>query len=272
MRLANFLPLLIALVYGWTAPVAAQGPPDEDAPVQVTAHYLAALLSQDAEAITALLCAESRADLDIAALTARLEAIRVLDFTANLDDLAYTVTAEGKEWAQVTVSGELALQVPPLAEPLRIPPAALRLDTFWPVHEDDRWMICPRPPERALPELEPANVAFIFLRAAFGGDYTTASALVCQQQADAFSEEAYTAAFSDFVTGQAILGFDEVTFEVTDQADEAATVTVTGTVALYAPGRRQAVSFTPAQLGWETIALVADEGWKVCQPASAPAD
>ncbi|MBN2305243.1 MAG: hypothetical protein JXQ72_12230 [Anaerolineae bacterium] len=259
---------------------AAQPGPIFDPALLAAQQYLDAVLRQDYDAAAALLCSAERDDLDAAAFQAQVDRIHAEAFTADGEDLRFSLLRRGTNWAQVSVTGEILVyadQDTGLSEPQTVTPAEIGLAVVWPVLEnsdsdmtsDDLdgapWTVCTRPPAIALPYLEPDLIAQLFLEAAFGGDYASARALVCRAQAGVFTEANYAATFQDYIDGTITVRFDEVVFVITGQDDDSTTATVRLTGALILtqddwPGDLR----VPAEQ-FNAVPLIFEDGWKVCQ-------
>lgn len=236
----------------------------DDPAILAARAYVEALLGQDYDTAVDLLCTPDRDILDEAALRARFEQIGALDFTADGSDLEYSIGRAGDDWAQVHLAGEVQVTVDGVDEPVILTPVDLRIGTLWPVVEADAWKVCSHPPAHALPDLDADVIAWVFLDAAFGGDYDTAHAVMCQDRANAFSESQYEAAFQDFLTGRTQIALDGTIFEITAQDEVEATVTLKGTIVLTLAERRDPVTMPAERLGWGPVHLVYEDGWKIC--------
>jgi hypothetical protein len=269
------LTLLIAL----STPLAAITAQDsgDDPPVDprldAAAAYLAALLARDESAATPLMCAADRTTVTSADLADLWHTVTddpdTLEFPADLEGFVFSPVQAGDEWAQISVSGALAVTVEDAQEPLTVLPGSLGVDVLWVVQENDTWRGCLTAP----PDIDlipgPADIVHEFLDAAFGVDYDRAQATLCAAQRDALSETEFNLLYAQVAAEGVALDFAGTIFTITAWDEDHAEVTLSGTFRLTVPDRPGGITLRVDTLDFAPVPLIFEDGWKICQIAES---
>lgn len=257
--------ILILLLFGLANTAWTQDDPDENqAAAEVVQTYVEAFLTIDYESAQAVLCEADRETLDQAEFEQALETVTELDYTADLSELAYDTLELGETLAEVNVSGDIRLMIENRTQPVMVKPLDLSLDRVWAVYEDESWKACFQVPAEVSDELGPDVIARIFIDAAYRGHYEQAHNLICEAQFETLSEAEFDQIFGVFLQQNLRFNFHETVFEITEQTDESAVVTLTGDILMTMGERPSPVAVSSETLGLSSLYLRYEDSWKIC--------
>jgi len=260
MRISQMLALILVCLLALTSTVDAQ----TDTPEQVARDYIASLFSEDQEDTAGFIYA---ADQEI---FSEQEALSIVEYedtsilSADLTALEYEAVDEGEDWAHIRVTGELSIMLKGAISAKAISPSELRLSDIWMIREEEAWNVCLRPPAAALRELSPEGITQVFYEAAYGLDYETAHAVICETRSEVFNEVEFERIFGVLEAQDLRVDLSEVTYTIAEQTDEAATVEVGGILNLYEAKRPSPFRIPASQMNLGPVQLVLEDGWKVC--------
>lgn len=239
----------------------------QSSPELIVKQYIDSLLNHDSEQLESITCEADQGRLAQINLGVWEDNQNTLVLAVNAANLTYTIIQQNEGWAQVKVAGTIQVEITGLDDSVRLSPAALDLDTFWPVYENGRWKACTTPPANMAATWAPDRVAREFLTAAFTGNYDGVQVLLCEEQRGILTREQYNIMFQDFLKGEVSLNLDDVTFKVTEQTAAEALVDVSGLIVLSWDRTSETLTLTTSQMGLGTIRLIDKNGWKICQPS-----
>lgn len=257
------LVLLVLLGVGLTGTAWADEESDDLAAGAVEA-YVEAFLTIDYEAAQDVLCATDLETLDRATFEQALETVAPLHYTADLSDLTYDGLELSEALVEVEVSGEIQVEIESQSQPVMIEPHDLKLDSLWSVYEDESWKACSQVPSELIDDLGPDVIARIFTDGAFRGNYEQAHNLICEAQVDSLSEAEFDQIFGQMAEEGTRLNFHDTVFEITEQTDKSAVVTLTGDIEMTVGGRPQPITVSAASIGLQPVHLRYEEGWRIC--------
>jgi hypothetical protein len=237
---------------------------DEPDAADVVKAYVEAFLTIDYEAAQAVLCEADLETLDQTEFEQALEAVTELNYTADLSDLTYDTLELGETLAEVSISGDIRLEIESQSQPVMVDPLDLRLDRVWAVYEDESWKACFQVPPELSDDLGPDVIARIFMDAAFRGNYEQAHRLVCAAELDTLSEAEFEQIFGQFLEQDLHLNFHDTLFEITEQTAESAVVTLAGDVWMTMGERPSPNAIAAKNLGLSSVYLSYEDGWKIC--------
>jgi hypothetical protein len=107
-------------------------------------------------------------------------------------------------------------------------------------------------------------IARLFMDASFKGDYEQAHSLVCEAQQEILSEAEFDQIYGQFLVQEVLLNFHDTVFEISEQTDESAVVTVTGDILMTVGERPSPVTIAAETIGLRPIQLRYEAGWKIC--------
>lgn len=260
MRISRIVGLVLFFLLSLTFTAHAQiGTPE-----QAASDYIDSLFSQDEQNTAGFICTDDQEVFNEQESSSIAEYGGAAILSVDLSALDYEVINEGEDWAHVRVSGEIAVMVKGAISAKAVSPHELRLAGIWTLLEDDEWKVCLRPPAAALRELGPDDIAQVFYEAAYGLDYETAHALICEEKSELFSQPEFERIFGVLETQDVRVDLSEVTYEITDQTEESATVEIGGILNLYEAQRPSPFRIAATQMNLGPVQLVLEDGWKVC--------
>lgn len=260
MRVSRIMGLFLVCLLTLPFTVYAQA----DTPEQVASDYIASLFSEDLADTSVFMCANDQEEFSEQEALSSVAYEDSAILSADLTALEYEVAHEGEDWAHVRVTGELSIMLKGAISAKAVSPGDLKLSNIWMLREDAEWKVCLRPPAVALRELGPDGVSEVFYEAAYGLDYTTAHAVICEEKSGVFSQVEFERVFGVLNEQDLRVDLSEVTYDITDQTDEAATVEVGGILNLYEAKRPSPFRIPASQMNLGPVQLVQEDGWKVC--------
>ncbi|MBN1202324.1 MAG: hypothetical protein JXJ20_10755 [Anaerolineae bacterium] len=267
MKIQRAWLLVTVATLSMTGTALADGP--DDAPLQAVEQFVQGVFDGDYDAALDLMCEDDRqnlgdTDLDFDALS---EQVQSLDLMVNLNDLDYKIIQRGESWAEVGITGEVAVQVQGQTDITILSPQMLQIEMLWAITEDDAWKVCSAVPDDMVQAIAPEEIAQLFIGNAFAGNFEGSLALVCTAQQETLSEAQFDMMFGDFRAQNIALDLSGVVFETVDQTDEEAVVELSGDILMSWQDRPRPIPIDVERLGLGPVHLIFEDGWKICETA-----
>jgi hypothetical protein len=257
--------LMVILMMG-LAGVAWLQPEEDDPAAKAIEAYIDAFFAADYETAQTLLCADDLENLDQDAFEQAVKTSLGNSIEAgsavDLSNLAYDALELGEALAEVMVTGEILAgdQLQPVEIDLR----AIGLDSVWAVYEDESWKACSQVPPDQLDDLGPDVITRLFMDASFKGYYDQAHALVCEAQYDTLSQAEFDQIYGPLLADEVRFNFHNTLFEITEQTESSAVVTISGEVVMTVGERPSPIPISAETMGLSAVQLRYEDGWKIC--------